>query len=90
MRCHLPALVIALALLSGCATSRAGHGEQGRQPEQGRADHLTIKNTVADKVDTICALPEPERTAAIRRLQKKSGLELQCAEDNLPGDNKKD
>jgi hypothetical protein len=42
--------------------------------------HDSVKEGAARQIDRICALPEPQRQAEIRKLESESGLELQCAE----------
>jgi hypothetical protein len=50
-------------------------------PTQRRAtEHAAEKKEVAAEVERICALPEPQRQEALKKVKAESGMELYCAE----------
>jgi hypothetical protein len=64
------AFVVAATLAGSCTT--AG--------QRNAAERAAVKQEVAAEVERICALPEPEREAELKRVKEESGLTLFCAE----------
>lgn len=67
----LPALA-ALGVLCGCAT-----GTQRRATE-----NSAVQKEAAKEIKRICALPPPERAAELERINKDSGIVVQCGKDS--------
>ncbi len=61
------AAVIPLVLAAGCQSGPARQSTQGRP-----------SGDIASEVTRICALPSPEREAALEKLKKDSGMVLFC------------
>jgi hypothetical protein len=70
-----PASVFMLSflILAGCTTAEG---------QRRATENAEIRKHAADEIDHICALKSPEREAAIEKLKKESGYELQCARFN--------
>lgn len=64
-------LLIAATLLTACATP-------GEAPPPGPSPR---REKAAAEIDRICALPEDERQAEIRKIKQESGLELYCTQE---------
>jgi hypothetical protein len=43
------------------------------------AENAATKKNIAAEIERLCALPDSERQAALAKLKKESGYELQCA-----------
>jgi len=67
---YLPLALFASLALTACAT----------RAERTATEQAALRQQAAQEIDRICALPEAERQADIRKIKEESGLELQCAE----------
>jgi hypothetical protein len=66
----LPALA-ALGVLSGCST----------EAHRRAAEAAAIQKEAAREIKRICALPLAERAAELERINKESGIVVQCGKD---------
>jgi len=65
------ALILACSLvLSGCGTAPQRKGAESQQTTQ----------KAEQKIERICALPQPERDAQLKKLKAETGVVLLCGE----------
>jgi hypothetical protein len=69
-RLSLPALA-ALGVLCGCAT----------EPSRRAAEDAAVQQEAAREIKRICALSPVERAAELERINKESGIVVQCGKD---------
>jgi len=61
-------LAIALSLLAGCETPA----------ERKAAENARIEKAAAKEINRICALPEEQREAELKKIKDQSGMVLYC------------
>jgi hypothetical protein len=66
----LPALA-ALGVLCGCAA----------EPQRRATENAAVQKEAAKEIKRICALPPLERAAELERINKESGIVVQCGKD---------
>jgi hypothetical protein len=64
----IPAVAIALSLLAACQTPA----------ERQAAENARIEKAAAKEINRICALPEDQREAELKKIKEKSGMVLYC------------
>ena len=65
------AALAALGVLCGCTT----------EGQRRAAENAAVQKEAAREIKRICALPPPERAAEIERINKESGMVVQCGKD---------
>lgn len=66
----LPALA-ALGVLCGCAT----------EAQHRATENAAVQKEAAKEIKRICALPASERAAELERINKESGIVVQCGKE---------
>jgi hypothetical protein len=64
-------IIAALALLGGCTT----------EAQRKVAENMAIQKQAAQEVRRICALPQAQREAELRRLRAESAIVVECSGD---------
>lgn len=61
----------ALGVLCGCAT----------EGQRRAAENEAVQKEAAQEIKRICAMPPAERQAELERINKESGIVVQCGKD---------
>jgi hypothetical protein len=73
-RCRISDLALALVAvgLAACET------QAGRQAQEKAAERARIEKAAAVEINRVCALPEEEREAELKKIKEQSGVVLFC------------